>query len=72
MNGDNEHERRINLDLGFLGSGSYRMTSFADGANAFRHAEDYIRRIQKVDNTTTLPITLARNGGFCAVIEAGY
>ena len=48
------------------------MTSFADGANAFRHAEDYTRRIQKVDNTTTLPITLARNGGFCAVIETGY
>ena len=69
MNGDNEHERRINLNLCFLGSGSYRMTSFADGTNAFRHAEDYTRRIQRVDHATTLPITMVRNGGFCAIIE---
>ena len=69
MNGENEHERRINLNLGFLGPSSYRMTTFSDGANAFRHAEDYTRRILRVDHATTLPITMARNGGFCAIIE---
>ncbi len=69
MNGNNDHECKLNLSLNFLSSGTYRMTAFADGANAARHAEDYTCRTLTVDKSTTWPVTMSRNGGFCAVIE---
>ena len=68
----NSKERDINLPLDFLPAGKeYRMTSFADGINAHIIAMDYVRNQSKVSSTTTLPIHMARNGGWCASIDLG-
>ena len=40
-----------------------------DGINAHIIAMDYLRQESKVSSTTTLPIHMARNGGWCASIE---
>ncbi|MCR5180011.1 MAG: glycoside hydrolase family 97 protein [Bacteroidaceae bacterium] len=66
----NNTERDLTLSLDFLTSGKeYRMTSFQDGVNAHIIAMDYLRKESKVSSTTTLPIHMARNGGWCACIE---
>lgn len=66
----NSTERDLQLRLDFLPAGKqFKMTSFADGINAHIIAMDYIRQESRVSNTTTLPIHMARNGGWCACIE---
>lgn len=64
-----EHAQKLPLQLDFLEKDhKYHMTSFEDGANASRQAMDYRKRTQDVDNTTKITMSLARNGGWCAVI----
>jgi len=66
----NSTERDLTFKLDFLPAGKeYKMTSFSDGANADVIAMDYIRREQKVNSTSVLPIHMARNGGWCACLE---
>ena len=78
----NSRERDLTLSLDFLAESSavngaerqssvreYAMTSFADGINANVMAMDYLRSESRVSATTVLPIHLARNGGWCAVIS---
>ncbi len=66
----NSKARDLELKLDFLQAGKdYRMTSFADGINASIIAMDYLRQESKVSSTTTLPIRMVRNGGWCASIE---
>ena len=78
----NSRERDLTLSLDFLAESSavnsaesqssvreYAMTSFADGINANVMAMDYLRSESRVSATTVLPIHLARNGGWCAVIR---
>ena len=68
----NSTERDIQLKLDFLPTGKeYHMTSFADGVNAHIIAMDYLRQESRVNSTTTLPIHMARNGGWCARIDLG-
>ena len=58
------------LNLDFLTPGkTYTMTSFSDGVNAPVQALDYRKATTKVDSVSPLNLHLARNGGFCAVIE---
>ena len=45
------------------------MTSFSDGVNAHIMAMDYLRKESLVSSTTTLPIHMVRNGGWCASIS---
>ena len=66
----NSTGRDFLLKLDFLPQGrQYRMTSFADGANADIIAMDYLRQESTVSAATTLPIRMARNGGWCAVLD---
>ena len=66
----NNNERDLQIQLDFLPAGkTFRMTSFADGVNANIMAMDYIRKQSEVSAATTLPIHMARNGGWCACIE---
>jgi len=58
--------RELELDLGFLGSGRYRMLAFEDGVNAHRWASDYRRTEREVLGTTRVPLRLASGGGFAA------
>ncbi len=68
-NGKEKH-REFNVSLDFLQPGvSYTMESFADGVNAHNQAMDYRRKVSQVGSSTTLPVTMARNGGWTAVIK---
>ena len=68
----NSTPRDLQLKFDFLPAGKeYRMTSFVDGINADVIAMDYLRQQSRVSSTTTLPIHMARNGGWCASIDLG-
>ena len=56
--------RTINLDLSFLGEGSFLSTQFSDGINAGKQAADYKKTEQVVDHSRSLQIQLAPGGGF--------
>ena len=64
-----EKERTFNLKLDFLGDGEYKMTAFKDGVNANYQAMHYNKVEQKVNKSSTIEVTMMRNGGFAAVIE---
>lgn len=61
--------QKLTLPFSFLGAGKHRITWFQDGPNSNRHAIDYRKRQSEVESTTVFDIELARNGGWCAVIE---
>ena len=67
----NSKPRDLKITLNFLEAGKkYQMTSFADGVNADIMAMDYLRSESNVENSMVLPIKMARNGGWCAVISS--
>lgn len=57
--------RKVTLDLGFLGEGSWDMELFEDGINAERHAEDYRKVTGSVGET--LEVKMAPGGGFAVI-----
>lgn len=66
----NAKPRDLKITLDFLTAGkTYQMECFADGVNAHIIAQDYIRKESQVNSSTTLPIHMARNGGWCARIK---
>ena len=68
----NSTERNLQLKLDFLTAGKqYKMTSFEDGVNAHIIAMDYLRKENRVNNSTVVPIHMARNGGWCASFDLG-
>lgn len=59
----------LTIDFGFL-SRPGSITQFCDGPNAYRIAVDYKKKpAASIRPTDTMGIHLARNGGWCAVIE---
>lgn len=63
------HPQDLTIDFGFL-SRPGSITQFCDGPNAYRIAVDYKKKpAASIRPTDTLSIYLARNGGWCAVIE---
>jgi alpha-glucosidase len=58
--------RELELDLGFLGAGRYRLDAFQDGVNADRFASDYARAKGEADSSTRLKLRLAEGGGWAA------
>lgn len=65
-----EAKREFTVSLDFLKQNrSYQMTSFEDGINAGRQAMDYRCKSSQVKVGDSLTITMARNGGFAAIIE---
>jgi len=63
--------RELNLDLSFLPSGSFQMTSYQDGVNADRLGSDYKMVSTKVDHNSRFAIKLASGGGWAARITPG-
>jgi len=67
--------RTMSVDLSFLEEGPrYRMTTWTDGPNAARYAEDTRKRTRAVSAGETVTIEMASAGGFVARIreaEAG-
>lgn len=58
--------RSFEIDLSFLGTGTFVMDSFADGINANRFAQDYKHSSQQVRAGETVKINLASGGGWVA------
>jgi alpha-glucosidase len=68
-NGREKH-RHFDVALDFLAAGkAYEMETFEDGVNAHHQAMDYRHRSTKVDSSTTVSVTMARNGGWAGVIK---
>ncbi|MCI5580035.1 MAG: glycoside hydrolase family 97 protein [Phocaeicola plebeius] len=66
----NEKQREMEVTLSFLPEGkTMQMTSFVDGVNANRMAMDYRKTQNTVTADGTLHISMARNGGFAAVLS---
>jgi alpha-glucosidase len=65
----NWKERTLEIDLSFLGNGSFMAETFRDGVNANRNAEDY--KIERVDVNTMskIKVKLASGGGWAAIIK---
>ncbi len=60
--------RDIEIDLSFLGEGTWTMDAFADGINAHRRGSDYKRSSSTVGKNTKIEVHLAPGGGWTAVI----
>lgn len=70
MTNNAEGERQFEISLDFLKDNkTYHLTSFEDGVNAGRQAMDYRMNSSNVKKGQKLPIKMARNGGFAAVLE---
>ena len=61
--------RDLDVDLSFLGSGSYRADTYRDGPNADRAGMDYVRDIRSVSSSERFRIHLAPGGGWAARIQ---
>ena len=65
-----EEQRTLDVSLSFLESGqTYRLTSWADGPNAERHAEDFEKKTRTVQGGDLLSIEMAPGGGYAARIQ---
>ena len=62
--------RDLDVDLSFLGDGSFTMDAYQDGVNADRAASDYKKTTSRVTNNDKLKIHLAPGGGWAAHIQA--
>lgn len=61
--------REMELDLSFLGEGSYEAEIFEDGINADRVGKDYKRKFIRVSSDKKLKIQMAPGGGFIMRIK---
>lgn len=61
--------RELELDLSFLGDGSYTLELFKDGVNADRAARDYKKEVIPVPANRKLKIKMAPGGGYAARIQ---
>ncbi|MDR0394068.1 MAG: glycoside hydrolase family 97 protein [Tannerella sp.] len=60
--------RSLELDLSFLGEGSFRGEVFRDGINADRVARDYKKEIIDIPAGKKLPVSMAPGGGYVVKI----
>ena len=63
------NERELDLDLSFLGEGSFIMEIFEDGPNADRYAEDYRHLRLEVRPELKMQVHLAPGGGWVARVS---
>lgn len=60
----NWDKREIELDLSFLGSGSFKAEVFKDGINADRAARDYKKEVIDVPVDRKVKVSMAPGGGY--------
>jgi alpha-glucosidase len=60
--------RAFNIKLDFLTEGDYTMFIWKDGPNADKNAKDFIMEKISVNKNTSIPIKLAKGGGYVARI----
>ena len=56
--------RDLEVDLSFLGPGSFEAEIYRDGPNADRVGVDYVREVKPVSSADRLKLHLAPGGGF--------
>ena len=61
--------RDLDVDLSFLGDGTFSMDAYQDGVNADRAASDYRKTSSRVTKNDKLKIHLAPGGGWAAHIQ---
>jgi alpha-glucosidase len=59
--------RSLNVDLSFLGEGTYEIEIMQDGMNAEVSCNDYKRIVKQVTKADKLKIDLAKGGGWAAI-----
>jgi alpha-glucosidase len=59
--------RDVNVDLSFLGEGSWKAVIYRDGANADSYGDDFIVSEAKVSAQESLPMHMAPGGGFAVI-----
>ena len=62
-------ERDLDVDLSFLGEGSFTMEAYQDGVNADRYGSDYKKTTTQVNKSGKLKVHLAPGGGWAARIH---
>ena len=60
--------RSLDLELDFLGEGTYTMKIWKDGVNAAKHAADFAQETLDVTANSTVKVNMAPGGGWVAVI----
>ena len=58
---------KVEIDLGFLGEGSWTVELFSDGVNVDRNAKDYRKKVFTAEKT--MIVEMAPGGGFAARIR---
>jgi alpha-glucosidase len=61
--------RDLKIDLSFLGTGTFRMTAYEDGAAADHVGTDFRKTSVSVDKTTQVTVKMAPGGGWAARIR---
>ncbi|MFA5329359.1 MAG: glycoside hydrolase family 97 protein [Prolixibacteraceae bacterium] len=61
--------RTLDLDLSFLGDGTYEIEIMQDGINADKQASDYKRIVKQVTKADKLKVGLAAGGGWAAICK---
>lgn len=61
--------RDVEIDLSFLGGGSFTLDLHRDGPNSHRAAVDYVREQTRVSGTDRVRIHLAPGGGFAGRLD---
>ncbi|MEI8114697.1 MAG: glycoside hydrolase family 97 protein [Bacteroidia bacterium] len=59
--------RSLNVDLSFLGEGTYEIEIMQDGINADISCNDYKRVVKQVTKADKLKVDLAKGGGWAAI-----
>lgn len=59
--------RSLNLDLSFLGDGTYEIEIMQDGINADKACNDYKRIVKQVTKADKVEVNLASGGGWAAI-----
>jgi len=60
--------RELELNLDFLGDGTYTMKVWKDGVNAAKHAADFAQQTLDVTANSTVKVNMAPGGGWVAII----
>ncbi|HEX8549594.1 MAG TPA: glycoside hydrolase family 97 catalytic domain-containing protein, partial [Cytophagaceae bacterium] len=61
--------REMNVDLSFLGDGSFKATIVSDGINAEKIAKDYKITVESLSKSTAFKLNLAKGGGAYIKLE---
>ena len=66
---NNSIGKKIELNLGFLPAGKYELESWNDTKNSDQEPKELKKTIMSIESPGTYKVTMAKNGGFVAVIK---